>query len=224
MNHLKEFTLLYVEDDAELREQFMRVFRSHFKEAYECRDGEEALRSYQRHSPDMILADINLPKISGLELIEQIRKEDSETPIVVLSAYSDQEKLLRAIKLGLSEYMIKPVPYKKLLETLEKSAAEHRAQKSIVTLESGYVWDNESRRLLFGKEPISLNKNETALIELLVGMRGKTVPFEQIEYRLWGDDFATDHRGTLTHLLKRLRKKLPEKLVESVYGEGYRVV
>ena len=109
LSNTSELTLLYVEDDIKLREQFMRVLKPKFKEVYEASDGVHALVLYAQYSPDMMLVDINLPKIDGLEVIEKIRKSDKTTPIVILSAYSDQEKLLRAMTLGLSEYLIKPV-------------------------------------------------------------------------------------------------------------------
>ena len=117
-----DLTLLYVEDDAALREQFIRVLNPRFKVLYEAEDGKQALALYTEHNPDMMIVDINLPYIDGLEVIEKIRKSNENMPIVVMSAYSDQEKLFKAVKLGLSDYLIKPVPLKKLYTVLDAMA------------------------------------------------------------------------------------------------------
>ena len=122
MHNLKDLTLLYIEDDEALKEQFVRFLKPKFKEVLEAIDGIEALEKYDAHHPDMIVVDINLPKLDGLEVIEHIRKHDKDTPVVVLSAYSDQEKQLKAINLGLSDYLVKPVPRQKLLDFLEVMA------------------------------------------------------------------------------------------------------
>ena len=120
MYDLKEMTLLYIEDDEVIREKFVHFLKPKFKEVFEAVDGVEALEKYHAYCPDMIVVDINLPKLDGLEVIEHIRKHDIETPIVVLSGYSDQIKLLKAIRLGLSDYLVKPVPRQKLLSFIEE--------------------------------------------------------------------------------------------------------
>ena len=81
MHRLKGLTLLYVEDDKVLREQFMRILKPRFKEVYEASDGLEALQKYAQYAPDMIVADINLPHIDGLEVIEKVRASDEHTLI-----------------------------------------------------------------------------------------------------------------------------------------------
>ena len=125
MPKTNELTLLYVEDDRELRAQFVRILKPKFKKVYEASNGLEALAKYEALSPDMMLVDINIPKVDGLEVIELIRKLNKDIAIVILSAYSDQKKLLSAIKLGLSEYLIKPVPHKKLMAVLDDMALKY---------------------------------------------------------------------------------------------------
>ncbi|WP_415408042.1 response regulator transcription factor [Sulfurovum sp. CS9] len=226
MSNIKEMTLLYVEDDEELREQFVRVLKPRFKQVYEATDGAQALEKYEQYYPDIMLVDINLPKIDGLEVIERVRKNDKDTPIVVLSAYSDQEKLLKAIKLGLSDYLVKPVPHKKLFALLEEMALKYedkREESGLIPLQNDYFWKKEEKILSHNDEIITLTKREIILLDFLVEQLNKIVTYEVIEKLIWEDKDDVDHYSSLSHLLKRLRKKLPEELIENIYAEGYRI-
>ena len=227
MSNTSELTLLYVEDDKELREQFMRILKPKFKEIYEASDGLEALEQYEQYSPDMMLVDINLPKIDGLEVIERVRKHDKTTPILILSAYSDQKKLLRAITLGLSEYLIKPVPHKKLLASLDHMAAMRKTtieEKNIILLQNGYFWKKKEKILCYGDEIIPLTKREIIFLEFMLKQVDEIVVFLSIANLIWENEESQIAYSSLSHLLKRLKKKLPEELIENIYGEGYRII
>jgi len=226
MSNTSELTLLYVEDDEELREQFMRILKPKFKEIYEASDGLQALELYEQYSPDMMLVDINLPKIDGLEVIEKVRKHDKTTPIVILSAYSDQEKLLRAMTLGLSKYLIKPVPHKKLLSLLDNMALMYKIQieeNNVIVLKSDYSWKKKERVLCYGEEIISLTKRERIFLEFMVQQVNNIVTFVSIANLIWENEESEVAYSSLSHLLKRLKKKLPEELIDNIYGEGYRI-
>jgi DNA-binding response OmpR family regulator len=226
MNDIKELTLLYIEDDEVLREQFIRVLKPKFKEVYEAADGKEALKKYEQHHPNLMLVDINLPKIDGLEVIKRVRESDKYTPIVVLSAYSDKEKLLKAIKLGLSDYLVKPVPHKKLLALFDEIALKYENKKEendLIALQNGYFWKKEEKILSYHDEIIPLTKREIMLLDCLLEQLNRIVTFEVIEALIWQNEDDADHYSSLSHLLKRLRKKLPEELIENIYAEGYRI-
>ena len=222
---MDKYTLLYVEDDLALREQFVRVLKPKFKTIYEANDGFEALELYQQYQPHMMIIDINLPKLNGLDVIEQIRKVDTKMPIVVLSAYSDQEKLLKAVRLGLCDYLVKPVPYKKLLIVLEIMCKKYLEDNAhTIALTHAYIWNKEERRLYFKRESISLTKREIIFLELLITHLNTVVTYESIEHYIWRDDYTSDTHSALSHLLKRFRKKLPMPLFENIYGSGYRIL
>ena len=224
MAKISELTLLYVEDDRELREQFVRILQSKFKQVIEAEDGLQALEKYELHNPDMMLVDINIPKIDGLEVIELVRRNDKHTPIIVLSAYSDQIKLLKAIKLGLSDYLIKPVPQKKLIYLFELLAVTFKKrvkEEGTIALKNGYIWQNDEKRLFYNDEIITLTKRERIFFEFMLKQLNKVVTFNSIINYIWEEDEYDTAYSSLSHLLKRLRKKLPEELIENVYGEGY---
>ncbi|HIQ27862.1 MAG TPA: response regulator transcription factor [Sulfurovum sp.] len=221
---MHKYTLLYVEDDESLREQFVRVLKPKFKMIYEAKHGLEALELYTQHKPHMLIIDINLPKLNGLAVVEKIRETDTQIPIVVLSAYSDQEKLFKAVRLGLTDYLVKPVPYKKLLAVVEKMCQRcSEDDTQTIPLSNSYIWQKEEKRLYFEGENISLTKREILFLELLITQANKIVTYENIEHDIWRNDYTKDTRSALSHLIKRLRKKLAEPLFENIYGEGYRI-
>lgn len=205
----------------------MRIFKSKFKEIYEASDGCKALELYGQYRPDMMVVDINLPYIDGLEVIENIREYDKKTPIVILSAYSDQDKLLRAIRLGLSEYLMKPVPHKKLLSLLDNIAMTNQTvidEKNIILLQNGYFWKKKEKILCYGDERISLTKREIVFLEYMVLHVDEIIEFVSIENLLWENKESQTAYSAFSHFLKRLKKKLPEELIENIYGEGYRII
>jgi len=103
------YTVLYAEDEAGVRENIAQSLRYKCENVIEAVDGEDAYNLYKEKHPDIIITDIQMPKMNGLELIEKIRKTDSEIPIVVLSAHTEKDKLLQAIKFNLTDYIVKPI-------------------------------------------------------------------------------------------------------------------
>jgi len=116
----ENYTLLYVEDEDGTRINIAKSLRLRYKEVLEAKDGEEAYRLYKEFKVDLIITDLQMPKMDGVELIKKIRLEDNRTPIVVISAYSDREKLEEVSQLNIVEYAIKPRSRAKLKELLER--------------------------------------------------------------------------------------------------------
>jgi len=221
-----DLTLLYVEDDAALREQFIRVLKPRFKEVYAAEDGKQAFDLYAEYGPDMMIVDINLPYIDGLEVIEKIRKSNENMPIVIMSAYSDQAKLFKAVKLGLSDYLIKPVPLKKLFAVLDSMALKYKnkiGSNNLIHLHNDYIWKKEEKELCYEDAPILLTKRERVLLDCMMQQLNRVVTFDTITDLIWEDEEQSVIYSSLSHLLKRLRKKLPKELIENIYGEGYRI-
>lgn len=119
---LKNYSLLYVEDNSETSRAFIGAFAEYFKEVHVAKDGEEGLILFEKNSPDIVLTDIQMPKIGGLEMIARMRESSPNIPIVVNSAFSDTHLLLKAIALHVDDYILKPTNPVLLLGTLKKIA------------------------------------------------------------------------------------------------------
>jgi len=132
MPELKNVTLLYVEDDQSLRENYKEFFQRRVKTVLIASNGQEGLEIFKMSSPDFIVTDIKMPIMNGLEMIQEIKKISHDIPIIITSAYSDQETLMEAVNLGINRYALKPIQrasFKKLIyETIE--LIELRKQKT----------------------------------------------------------------------------------------------
>ena len=116
----KHFTLLYVEDDDVVRKELFEILDNFFFKVFVAKDGKEGLDLYKKEKIDIILSDINMPELNGIEMLNEIRKVDEEIPTVFCTAYSDNDFLLKSIKLNVHDYLIKPIDIRKLLIVMKK--------------------------------------------------------------------------------------------------------
>ena len=114
-------TILIIDDEPYLPHQFARYLRKHGYEVYTAADGEAGLAEMQRNTIDLVLLDLRLPKISGLDLLTQIRKIDQDVPIVMLTAYGDVQTAVEAMKLGACDYLLKGFDLEELLMVVQRS-------------------------------------------------------------------------------------------------------
>lgn len=130
---LNQSKILYVEDDSLIRNETLSILEKFFKKVYVAQDGKEALESFHqnRENIDVILTDINMPNMDGIELITEIRKESDELPILVVTAFNDVSLLIKLIKLNVSDYILKPMQMNSTLKVLDKILT-NRLNKKIV--------------------------------------------------------------------------------------------
>lgn len=125
---LSNFTLLYIEDDKEMNEHMKMMLEDDVKEFYQAFDGEEGLSIYEEKKPDIILSDINMPKLDGLSMSKRIKKNNKSFPIIIISAFDDTKILLNAINIGIDYFIPKPINMELLNYRLEV-IAQHLQNK-----------------------------------------------------------------------------------------------
>ncbi|NOX15413.1 MAG: response regulator [Epsilonproteobacteria bacterium] len=114
----KDISVLYVEDNVGLRKQASKIFRKFFKNIYIAEDGEQGIVLFKQKNPDIVITDIRMPKLDGLEMSKQIKDLNPDAKILITSAFDDKEKLLECIKIGTADYLKKPILIDTLVETL----------------------------------------------------------------------------------------------------------
>ena len=219
-NDFSNLTLLYVEDDEIIRQNAVAYLSNYFKEVFEAEDGIEALGIYNYKKPDIIITDIKMPKLNGLEMAKQIRKEDKTTPIIVATAFTDTSYLLQAVELQLIKYLTKPISSKKLKEALAL-VKEHLSLNNIICIDSAVKYDKLNKTLVVNNTVIKLTKKELQLLDLLAKNHHRVVNYEEIESILWYDNVMS--KDALRALVRTLRKKLGGDYVENISGFGYRL-
>ena len=213
-------TILIVEDDRESNDNLSYLLKSKFAEVFSAYDGVEGWKIFQEKAPDIILTDIEMPKMDGLELIRRIRAEDTTIPIIILSAYSYQRYLLEAIPLKLEEYLFKPITMNKLESLLRKLERNGKISKSI-DIDENIRYDFQSKSIFYNGVPSRLSHLEISLMELLIQRRGHIVSYEEIEYALYGTQEIS--RNALKIVVSNLRKKIIGLNIQATPKLGYRL-
>lgn len=220
-------TILYAEDEIQTRLNYTKILQRDFKEVYSCKDGLEAYEQYLKHEPNILLLDINMPKINGLEVANKIRKDDANTKIVLLTARSDKDTLKKAIELGLTTYLEKPITREDLKSTLIKLSQSFN-DESITPLwyVDGYyyIWNNKIKELRYKDKFVFLTKQEISLLNLFIVSKQRHISYQDIYETVWYDDFSKEFKeSTIKTMISCLRKKLPPKSIKNTYGLGYSI-
>ncbi len=226
MSIKQDISVLYVEDEDQIRKKYVQYLKRFCSDIYEASDGEEAYEIYKEKRPNIILADINLPKLSGLNLVAKIRENDHNTKVIMLTAHSNVEYLMKATNLKLTSYLLKPVSRTDLKNALQSAIDELKNfqifSKKLIYLKENCHWNPEAMELYMDNKLISLTKNEKLLTNLLTAQLNVTALYDDIIYDIWPDDF-NDKFPALKTLVKGLRKKLPEESLENVRSIGYKI-
>ena len=232
----KHLTLLYAEDDPAFLEETREVFEELFLHVDTATNGEEALTSYLDYKNrtgrpyDLVITDINMPKMDGISLIKKIYEQEPAQSIIVISAHNESEYLLELVNMGIEQFLLKPNNYDTMLHVLHQSAKKimteqkHLPENTRISLGEGYWWDAEKSLLLKAEEAVKLTKNETLLVTLFVKNRFKISTLEEIFALLWPHEPHLASAETLKSIISRLRKKIPSVTIENTYGMGYRMI
>ncbi len=227
---MQEISLLYIEDDRDIQEIYLDVISEHVDKIHLAYDGEEGYATYLTTKPDIILLDINMPKLDGLSLAKKIRELDSTVKIIITTAHAEQDKLLQAIELYLIKYILKPIDPLVLNEALVKAKNEIlEARKDdgptikIFNLDEESLWNFDTEKLYVNNIEVKLTKNERRLLKFLSSNKNKVFTFFDIFNHISYDNFDKEYdAGQVRALVKLLRKKIPKESILNIYGEGYR--
>lgn len=214
----KDLSVLCVEDEVGVRKHIVNTLSYYFKEVYEANNGEEGLNAYYDNSPDIIISDIQMPIMDGIEMIKKIRKEDTLTPIILLTAFNSEEYLIKLINLHVQHFILKPVNAQNLEEALENSLRGKYI--GLIKLASNIVLDIDALVLSVDEQKISLSLREVKFLALLSNKA--VLYYSKIEDELWKDkNMSSD---ALKSFLRDLRKKLPYEIIENIPQVGYKLL
>jgi two-component system, OmpR family, alkaline phosphatase synthesis response regulator PhoP len=219
--------VLLAEDDAVTREAVAELLQGEGHEVLVARDGREALAFWQSHRPQLVLLDIMMPHASGYEVCRSIRREDRRTPVMFLSAKSEEVDVVLGLELGADDFLRKPFGKHELLARVRAVLRRHEEPRDGDELSFG-AWSVFTKRLIArqGEREIELTVREVKLIALLAKRRGEVVTRDELLNECWGLEYFPESRTLDQHVLN-LRKKIeadPSKplLIETVRGAGYR--
>lgn len=219
--------LLIVEDEKELCDT---VAASLYRAGYEvdtCYDGEEALDYILTEEYDLIVLDLNLPGMDGMDLLRELRQKNEETKVLILSARSQIADKVEGLDAGANDYMEKPFHLQELEARIRSLTRRNFVQKD-VCLNCGAVrFDTRKRQASAKGEPVTLTRKENGILEYLLLNQGRPVSQEELMEHVW-DASVDSFRGAIRVHMSSLRKKLKAVLgydpIVNKIGEGYRIV
>lgn len=222
IDEFRNLKLLYVEDEESIRKYAMSYFNRLFAQTYEASNVDEAYTIFVNEKPQIIVTDIKMEDLSGIELLKKVRAVDKKCQLVVLSAFLDTRYLLDAIELNLVKYLTKPINHTELYPVLLQCAnniSEDRIEK--IYFSESCCFDLTNKILINKNENIKLTKNELDFLELLCSNKTRAVSYQEIENIIWYDSVMSEN--ALRLLVKKLRKKLPINTLENIAKIGYKI-
>lgn len=222
IDDLRLLSILYADDDEELRSSIEKTLKLIVNKVFIASNGESALKTFLEESPDIVLLDVRMGDISGIEVAQEIRKTSKDTPIIIISSYTETEDLLAACKLHLIDYLQKPVDFKQLIDVLYSSLDYLKDKGLLIRQINERVFYNYlSKCFIRDKIEIALTKNEITVMELLLAQRGKLVSYDSF-FNVLEEDMSD---GALKNLMLRLRKKIGEDgSIRNLSKIGYTLV
>lgn len=216
--------ILVVEDEETLCENIAKGLKIDGYEVDTCFDGEAALDMILSESYDLIILDLNLPKMDGMEILENLRKDDPETAILILSARGQLEDKIAGLDAGANDYLCKPFHFEEL-EARVRSLTRRRTVQNNIILECGELSLNTKSRTLFAKgNEIFLTRKEFGLLEYLILHQENPISQEELIEHVWDasvDNFSNSIRVHISALRKKLRTALGYDPIINRVGQGY---
>ena len=201
--------ILVVDDDPQIRRVLKVILAGERYEHAEARSGEAALLQLREFRPDLVLLDLNMPGMGGLETCQEIR-ENSDIPIIILSVRQQESEKVALLDAGADDYVTKPFGKEEVLAriraALRRSSTAGSGSQPTFTTDDLEI-DFERRRVRSGKNVVRLTPKEFDLLRYLVSRRGKPVPHRELLQAVWGPDYGdqTDYlRVFITHLRKKI--------------------
>ena len=214
---------MVVDDEVAIRDLIKEVLQLAGFEVSTCEDGLTALNQIRREKFDLIILDVNLPKLDGFALLQKVRESAPAQPIILISARTDKEDVTHGLRLGADDYIRKPFGIEELVLRVENRL---RRERSAVELISGPIGLNESQhKVTFEGREIELSPTEFTLLQVLMENQNRVLTKEKLLDLVWGMDFATSTNVVDTYI-SYLRKKLHIngfEGIKTVRGIGFKL-
>ena len=216
--------LLVVEDEHSLREDIARKLRLSGYEVDACADGEAALEALAAERYDLVLLDLNLPKVDGMQVLRTLRRHDRETCVLILSARSEIADKVEGLDAGANDYLAKPFHLAELEARIRSLTLRQFTQQDVLLSCGGLTFDTRSRTAAVNGQTLTLTRKETGILEYLMVHQGRPVSQEELMDHVWDnsvDSFSNSIRVHISALRKKLRTVLGYDPIRNRIGEGY---
>jgi two-component system response regulator RegX3 len=226
-------TILVIDDEESYVVALTRALGQEGFNVVSALDGREGLEAFERSAPDVVLLDVMLPGLSGLDVCREIRRR-SQVPIVMCSAKGGEVDVVVGLEIGADDYVVKPFRIRELIARIRAAMRRREALVPVIVEDlDGDIWeynglkvDMARRELSLHGSPVALPRKEFELLAILMANAGRAMPRHSLIKSVWGNDYVGDTKTLDVHI-KRLRRKIepdpsePARLL-TVRGYGYK--
>lgn len=216
---LSDKKVLYAEDEEGIRKHISEVLELFFDEVVAVQDGLEATYEMDAGNYDVLMFDICMPHLDGLEALKKIREKDKKIPVVILSAHTEEEYLWKAVELKITKYLVKPYDKENLIQALKAVALELTDHNLQIKLKNGSIYKPDKKIVSCDGNDMQLTQKESRLLEYFIKRANQTVAFSDIDEYMWG--LEAPSKEAIKSLVKELRKKIGSQNIKNIYGIGY---
>lgn len=218
--------LLVVEDEQTLCSSIAEGLRLDGYEVDTCQNGLDALELCSVEQFDLILLDLNLPGMDGMEVLRRLRKQDAETCVLILSARGQIQDKVAGLDAGANDYLTKPFHFEELEARIRSLTRRRFIQEDVLLLCGEISFDTKSRTACAKGQPLPLTRKEAALLEYLLLHQGQIISQEEMIEHLWDgsvNSFSNSIRVHVSSLRKKLRAALGYDPIQNKVGQGYMI-
>ena len=216
--------ILIIEDEEQLCRSMAEGLRMDGYETDTCFDGEEGLELCMTENYDLILLDLNLPGIDGLEILRQFRTFNTNTPVLILSARVQIQDKVEGLDLGANDYLTKPFHFQELEARIRSLTRRKFVQEDVCLKWNQLTFDTRTRETSVNGVPISLTRKESSLLEYFLLHQNRVISPEEMIEHIWDGSVNTFSNSIRVHI-SSLRKKLKAAIgfdpIQNKIGQGY---
>lgn len=217
-------TILVVEDEEGLVDILKRALKGEGYTVDSAKDGKEGLEKGLKHNYGLIILDLMLPKIDGIEVCRKLREHEVHTPIIMLTARGVAQDRVIGLDAGADDYLIKPFDMQELFARIRTVLRRRKTTDSLVLKAGDLVMDTKSHEITRAGKKIELTPKEYRLLDMLLRHKGEALPRVELINAAWGPDFQENNYELNVHM-RYLRSKVDKKdqkpLIHTVRGVGY---
>lgn len=218
--------ILIIEDEYELCESIAEGLKSDGYEIDACNDGEEGLELIFSAEYDLVLLDLNLPGMDGMDILKEFRKENQETPVLILSARISLSDKIQGLDEGANDYLTKPFHFAELEARIRSLTRRKFVQKNTILSTNDIEFNTRSRKTFIKGNEIHLTRKEIGILEYLLLHQDQLVSQEELIEHVWDmnvDEFSASIRVHMSSLRKKLKAELSYDPIQNKIGQGYMI-
>ena len=214
--------ILIIEDESALRKALAKGFQNSGYIVDVAEDGEESLALYFSNQYNLVILDLNLPKLDGLDVLREIRKENKEIPVLILSARNEVNDKINGLDMGANDYLAKPFCFDELEARARALLRRNFKTTPTVIACENVKLDTAMKKVFCDDAEVSFTKKEFGILEYLMLNKGRTISSEELIEAVWESDVDVFTNAFKVHI-NAMRKKLPEDFIKNAKGQGYYV-